>query len=132
MNELADREGAAFAAIDDALRAYPLAPPPPTLAPKVMVRIHALSPTPRFRLACIDYALSLFGAGMAGLGVLFWQAIPPETIALAEVEFVITLQQAMPRIGMAALAGGIVLAICALAFAAVMFEATCNLFKSPT
>src|SRR3972149_561596 len=92
MSELTDRDRAAFAAVDDALRAYPLASAPPNLLPAVMARVRVQSPVPRFRLAWIDYAVSLFAAIMAGLVILLWQSIPPQVIAQAQVELALFLQ----------------------------------------
>jgi hypothetical protein len=116
MSPLDDR--AAFAAVDDALRNYPVIAPPPTFAPAVMARVRALAPAPRFQLAWIDYALALFGAGMVGLVAILCQTIPPE-IATRVYFRLIALQQlfecineATPIFGMFASAGcaGIALA----------------------
>jgi hypothetical protein len=67
MTELTDRERAAYAAVDDALRTAPLAPAPAGLLAAVMAR---LSPPPAFRLAWLDYAVSAFLAGMVGVVLL--------------------------------------------------------------
>jgi hypothetical protein len=121
MNELTERE--ALAVVDDALRTYPLAPTPPTLAAAALSRIHALrpGPRPRFRLAWIDYAISLFAAGMAGLTVTLWQFIPLQMIGRARLR--ILLWQALPggEVFIASLVGGAILAITALAIAAAVF-----------
>ena len=67
MNNQQDTNHITHAIIDEALKTYPLAEPPDTLLPAVMTRIQAVSSAPRFRLSWFDYAISLFGAGMAGL-----------------------------------------------------------------
>jgi hypothetical protein len=85
------------AVIVDALRSAPLASPPPGLFVAVMGQVsgdmgpspvvrHRLpsvrrSPSaavPSFRVSWLDLALSLFGAGLAGVVGLTWVAIPPQ------------------------------------------------------
>ena len=81
--------------IEDALRTYPLAPPPRTLAPVVMARIRAASPPPRFRLEWMDLALGLFGATMAGFAYGLWQSITPQAAAqtTAQIQLQVILWQ---------------------------------------
>jgi hypothetical protein len=82
-------------AIDDALRTHPLDPAPPTLAPGVLARLRALpaSVRPRFRLSPFDYAISLFTTGMAGVGFLLWQSMPPQVMAQIQVHWLLFLQR---------------------------------------
>ena len=69
-------------AIDDALRAQPLAAPPPMLYAAVMRQVRR-EPRPRFRLSWLDVALPLFAAGMtyllawAGRSLPSWIAVDP-------------------------------------------------------
>ena len=77
MNEWNERDRAEWAVIDEALRTYPLVPVPSTLAPAALARIAKRTPAPRFRLLWIDYVLGLFGVGIVGLGLLFWQVLLP-------------------------------------------------------
>jgi hypothetical protein len=64
-------ERAALAAVDEALRSFPLQPAPPGLAPAVMSALrlpeHAALARPVFRLSWIDFALSGFTALMLAL-----------------------------------------------------------------
>lgn len=62
-----------FQHVDDALRTYPIAPPPPTLLPGTMARVRATAPL-RFRLGWLDYAVGLFATAMVGLLLLLWQS----------------------------------------------------------
>ena len=124
MSELTDCDRAAYAAVDDALRAYPLASVPPTLAPAVMARVRVLSPTPRFRLEWIDYALSLFAAGMVGLGLVIWQSISPQLVLDMQTLLSDLLLYPDLRMWIMALLGGVALAACALALAALVFAQT--------
>lgn len=104
-------ESEALAAVDDALRTYPLAPMPAAFTPKVMSRIRALTPAPRFRLAWIDYAVSLFAAGMAGLLVLLWQSIPPQMAAHAQLQILfLVLHFNVSFLGPVLLGGGLLVA----------------------
>lgn len=71
------------AAVDDALRTYPLAPAPGTLRLRVMARLQTSAAPLRFRLQFLDYAVSLFGALMVGLALMFWQTLSPLSARLA-------------------------------------------------
>ncbi len=64
--------------IEDALRTAPLAPAPPLLYAAVMrqVRQSAAYSRPAFRISWLDLALSLFAAGMFGLGWVAWLWLP--------------------------------------------------------
>src|ERR1051325_7056079 len=105
-------EPEALAAVEDALRTYPLASAPAAFTPKVMRRIRALTPAPRFRLAWIDYALSLFAAGMAGLLVFLWQSIPPHVTTRVQLQFLFFfLHFNFPLLGPVLLGGGVLIAV---------------------
>lgn len=78
-------------AVDDALRTYPLAPVPASLRPRVMTRIRALA-APRFGLQFLDYAVSLFGAGMAGLALALWGAVTPQMAVRAQLQWLFLAQ----------------------------------------
>ena len=82
MDELTERDRSAYAAVDDALRTYPAQPAPDSLLPAVMARIGATEDAPArpasdqastpwsgltLRLTWLDYAISLFAAGMVSL-----------------------------------------------------------------
>ena len=84
MDELNDREwrmeDEALASVEGALRSLPLAEPPPGLFTAVMAQV---DPTPAielpvFRLNWMDFALSLFFAGMIGLAMLLSGWLPVE------------------------------------------------------
>jgi hypothetical protein len=70
---------AAYAAVDDALYTYPIEAAPPGILHSVMRRVEVMPAASRFRLPWLDFALSLFFTGMAGLGFILWQTIslPP-------------------------------------------------------
>ena len=119
MSPMTDPE--ALAAVDDALRTYPLVPAPSAFTPKVMSRIRALRPAPRFRLAWIDYAISLFAAGMAGLLVFLWQSIPPQVAARAQLQILfLFLRFNVSYLGPVLLGGGL-LVVAALMVAVTLF-----------
>jgi len=65
--------------IDDALQTYPLEPASANIFPTVMRRIEIQRAAPKFKLSWLDYALSGFAAGMAGLVLFLWQSasLPP-------------------------------------------------------
>ena len=107
-------------AVDDALLTYPLAPAPPGLYPAVMARVRRLAP-PRFRLAWMDYAMSLFGAGMAGLAVVLVQAVPPHLTRLAQLHLAVYAQHFGWAPLWVALLAGPILAGAALLAAAMVF-----------
>lgn len=109
MSDLNDRE--AFALVDDALRTEPLSPPPPTLAPAVLALIRALrpAPLPRFRLAWIDYAVSLFATGMVALAFLLWQSITPQMMMRAKLQILLWQQLPGATLLWASLLSGLIL-----------------------
>ena len=109
MSDLNDRE--AFALVDDALRTGPLSPPPPTLAPAVLARVRALrpAPLPRFRLAWIDYAVSLFATGMVALAFLLWKSITPQMMMQAKLQILLWQQLPGATLLWASLLSGLIL-----------------------
>jgi len=92
MSQLIEPDPTAEAMIEDALRTYPLAPAPAHLFPAIMARVHALSARPRFHLTWLDYAISLFAAGMAGLIFLLWWSIPSRLMLNIQVELLLLEQ----------------------------------------
>jgi hypothetical protein len=78
-------ERAAYAAVDDALRSFPMRPAPPGLAPSVMAALRApervRAEQPTFGLSWIDFALSGFAALM--LAMVLWLSgwLTPEAAA---------------------------------------------------
>src|SRR4051794_20892125 len=72
--EAQSTEQRAMAAVDDALRSFPLQPAPASLAPAVLAELRspAYAPTARpvFRLSWMDFALSGFVALMLALVLL--------------------------------------------------------------
>lgn len=128
MNEWTDQDHAAFAVedplqreVDEALRTYPLNSAPPTLAPRVMARIRALTPAPRFRLAWIDYAISLFVTGMGALIFILWQAIPPLEAVRARMQVSFVLMHIPTGLLWPALLGGVIAMGAALLAAGIVF-----------
>ena len=77
MSQINDRSDI-FAAVDDALQSYPLAPVPAHLHPSIMAQIRATPQVPPFRLAWLDYALSLFAASMTAVIIWLLQTIPAQ------------------------------------------------------
>ena len=94
MGELNERERAAYAAVDDAMRTYPLQPAPQGLRPAVLKRIQVRQLAPRFRPAWLDYAVSLFAAGMASMIGWLWLVIPlpPDWPARLQFQFLVFWQ----------------------------------------
>ena len=70
--------------LDDALRTYPVQSAPESLMPAVMARLSERAPAPiparypaaLFRPTWLDYALSLFAAGMVTLALALSPAVP--------------------------------------------------------
>ena len=96
-NELRDADSATVA---EALRTYPLAPPPPTLLPGVVARLRTLPAgiRPKFRLGWFEWAISLFTTGLAGVGFVLWQSVPPHLVARLQIEWMLFLHQFAPLI----------------------------------
>jgi hypothetical protein len=129
MNQASERDHATFAVegprqgeVDDALRTYPLSPAPPTLVPAVLTRIHALRPTsPRFQLAWMDYAVSLFVTGMVALAFVLWQSITPQTMLRARLQILLWQQLPDASLLWASLLGGLLLTAVAFLVAVIVF-----------
>ena len=121
MSDLNDRE--AFAMVDNALRTEPLSPPPLTLAPAVLARVRALrpAPRPRFRLAWIDYAGSLFATGMVALAFMLWQSITPQMMMRAKLQILLWQQLPSATLLWVSLLGGLVLTAAAFLAAVAVF-----------
>ncbi len=121
MSDLNDRD--AFALVDDALRTEPLSPPPPTLAPAVLARIRALrpAPLPRFQLAWIDYAVSLFTTGMVALGFVLWQSVTPQMMMRARLQILLWQQLPGAALLWVSLLGGLILTAAAFLVAVAVF-----------
>lgn len=116
-NESEKRVGDGLAAvIEDALRTAPLEEAPASLAPRVMASLRIAEGLPRFRLNWLDYALSLFTAGMALLVVLLGRSLPSEIVLYLRLEMLhwvksFIYQPLIPvlSLGAAALATGLFL-----------------------
>ncbi len=76
---ISESERTSFDIVDDALQTYPLDPAPASIFPAVMQQIEIQKSAPKFKLSWLDYALSGFSAGMAGLILFLWQSasLPP-------------------------------------------------------
>lgn len=125
MNAVSDQERAAFAAVDEALHSYPLRPAPAGLARGVLARLRVPPTPPRFRLAWLDYALSLLGAGMAALALLLWRMVTPQMLARYQAEMGLMLARSQTMGGglwLVLAAAGALAAFGALLFAALVFS----------
>ena len=111
-----------YAAIDDALRMYPLAEPPDTLLPTVMTRIESLSFAPRFQLTWFDYAISLFGAGMVGLVFLLWRQFSLLSLGQLQAQTLAILQHPSLQFLWITLFGSAVLTVSAMLVALEIFS----------
>jgi len=120
MSEQSAIDRAAYAAVDEALRTAPLAVVPPTLAPAVMRRVRGLTAAPRFRLVWLDYALSLFAAGLAGLLLLLWQAVPAWLTPRLQLEILHWSYYTPPAALWGALVSGLGLAVAVMVTVAVL------------
>lgn len=82
--------------VTEALASYPLQETPPTFSAGLMTRLNALPANvrPRFRLSWFDWAISLFTTGMAGLGFVLWQTLPPQVVAQLQVTWMLWMQHA--------------------------------------
>jgi hypothetical protein len=108
-----DAERAAYAAVDEALRTYPLRPVPPGLTAAVMATVQGpsenLARRPVFRLQWIDLALSGFAALMVGVVVLLLgQLLTPEVAARMGIQAMLPQFQATALAWVLALAGLVV------------------------
>jgi hypothetical protein len=120
----------AFAAVDDALRTYPIEPAPEVLLPAIMARVQALprlsQPLPRFRLTWLDYAFSLFFSGMVTLVLLFYSLSPLSLLWRVHIQIQmevwwLRLRYAPPELILTALAS-LVLPIALITVAALAFD----------
>jgi hypothetical protein len=108
--------------VEDALRTFPQAEPPPGLSGAVMARVRGLAPPPRFRLAWLDYALALFVTAMGAVALALWQSMPPAAAQVAESRL-LALAWRLAASGPLAL-GGLALAAVAAAAAAMLLGLT--------
>lgn len=122
MSKLTYDDPTAYALVDEALYTYPLAPVPSNFLPLVMARIQTLGPRPRFRLNWLDYAVSLFVAGMIGLVILLPWSIPPQVGVRLQIQFWLLQQYFSSAYLWLALSGGLVLFAMILFSAAILFE----------
>ena len=92
MDGLTQRLHQERARVEDALRTYPLAEAPADLAGRVMERVRAESPAPRFRVTWLDTLISLVVPG-AGMLLLFtWASLPPQAVAYLQTRTVLLWQ----------------------------------------
>jgi hypothetical protein len=84
--------------IAEAARSYPSAETPVNFSAGVMARLQALPANvrPRFRLSWFDWAISLFTTGMAGIGFLVWQSLPPQVVAQLQMTGILFVQRIAP------------------------------------
>jgi hypothetical protein len=118
MSDVDQQEREALAAVDDALRTFPIASPPPRLFPAIMARVRASEP-PRFRPSWIDYAASLVLALAIGLPWLLWRWLSTELIAAPPWT---DMLPATPPLLAVALVGGTALAAVLLAAARTLLS----------
>ncbi len=106
--------------LEDALRSAPLAPPPPLLYAAIMKQVRQAAAPPPFRVSWLDLAISLFGAGMAGLVWLVWRWLPPIWVRYMQMELQWQLQKLWyldadwllwAGVGLAALLAGVAAAL---------------------
>jgi hypothetical protein len=107
--ETPDGERRAYAAINDALRSFPLRPAPPGLAPAVMALLRAperaAAARPVFQLSWIDFALSGFTALMLALVLSLSGWVPPAAAARMQAMVAAPLLQSDVLVWVFALAG---------------------------
>jgi hypothetical protein len=82
------------ASLNEAFSSYPFQATPVDFSTGVMSRLKTLPSNvrPRFRLSWFDWAFSLFTTGMAGMGYILWQTLPPQVVAQLQVTWLIWLQ----------------------------------------
>lgn len=105
--------------IEEALRTSPLAPAPPLLYAAVMrqVRQSAAYTRPVFRVSWLDLALSLFAAGMLGLGWVTWLWLPSAWLGYLRLQALWVWQKAWYLDGSWLILGGMGAAALAAALA---------------
>lgn len=113
MAENSGRQRELSAAVEDALRAFPLAPAPPTLLPGAMARVVRLSERPRFHVSWLEWAVGLFVVLMGAVTawvVSFW--LPGDWLAWAQGEGTILWQTlAINWVWAAAVGGALMLLV---------------------
>jgi hypothetical protein len=92
MDSLTERERKERAQVEDALRTYPLADTPPDFAGRVMARVQAEVPAPRFRVTWLDTLVSLVIPGTGMLLLVVWSSLPPQTAAYLQTRVVLLWQ----------------------------------------
>ncbi len=78
--------------VEDALRTFPLAEPPPGLAPAIRRRIRRMAP-PRFHVSWVEAAFLLAAASLLGGFGLLLASLPPHLVNLAYVRLMVCWQQ---------------------------------------
>ncbi len=121
MAENPDRERELNAAVEDALRTFPLAPEPPTLLPGAMARVLRLPQRRWYHVSWLEWALGLFVVLMAG--VIVWVAslwLPGDWSAWVQREGAILRQTLAANRLWAAGAGGALLLLMTMVSAAAL------------
>lgn len=112
------------AAVEDALRTWPLEPEPPTLLPGAMAHILRLSERPRFRVSWLEWALGLFVVLMGGVTAwvaIFW--LPGDWPAWLQGQGAVLWQTlAANRVWAAAAGGALVLVVTMVTAGALAFS----------
>lgn len=121
MNPPTDADQAAYALVDAALRHYPLAEAPASLLPAVMARLQTVSTVPRFHLTWFDYAISFFGAGMAGCVLLLWRLFLSPSLAHLQTRFLAELSSTDFQLLTAMFLVGLTLIAAAITVGVILF-----------
>ncbi|HEX9926425.1 MAG TPA: hypothetical protein VGD99_27465 [Anaerolineae bacterium] len=121
MNRPTDAEQAAYALVDAALRHYPLTEAPAGLLPAVMARIQAVPTVPRFHLTWFDYAISFFGAGMAGCVLLLWRLFLSPSLTHLQTRFLAELSSTDLQLLTTMFLAGLTLTAAAVTVMAILF-----------
>jgi hypothetical protein len=123
MNDASDRSRRLDALVEEALRAYPVAPAPPSLYPAIMERVRATEQLPPFRLAALDVMVSLAVAVLAGLVFLLWPMIASPALTVVRDPLVAVAGSAEDIVWAATLAGMALVGALLLAAHAVLSPA---------
>jgi hypothetical protein len=121
MDEGLARKDEITAAVEDALRTYPLTPEPRTLLPGAMARVRRLAERPRFRLSWLEWALGLFVLLMSvtlAWAASFW--LRGDWLAAVRTEGLILWETLVANWVWAAAAGGLLLLLGMIVAAAGM------------
>jgi hypothetical protein len=121
MNRPTEAEQAAYAVVDAALRHYPPAEAPASLLPAVLARIQTVSTVPRFHLTWFDYAISFFGAGMAGCVLLLWRLLLSPSLMDLQARFLAELSSTDLQLLTAMFLAGLTLIAAAVTVVATLF-----------